>query len=60
MDNDKSSMWINPSSTTFENTLPPAATITKNLTGTGINDIDVVNRFYIRSGCCIEYSIDRY
>lgn len=46
--NDKSSMWINPSSSTFENTLPPTVNITRDLTGSGINDIDVVNRFYIR------------
>jgi hypothetical protein len=46
--NDKSSMWINPSSLTFENSLPPTATINRDLTGSGINDIDVVNRFYIR------------
>jgi hypothetical protein len=46
--NDKSSMWVNPSSSTFENTLPPTANVTRDLTGTVINDIDVVNRFYIR------------
>jgi|GEM_PF-6042972 len=46
--NDKSSIWINPSSSTFENTLPPTATITGDLTGSGVNDINPVNRFYIR------------
>ena len=45
---DKSSMWINPSSITFENAVPPAATITGDLTGTGINDINPVNRFYLK------------
>jgi hypothetical protein len=45
--NDKSSMWINPSSSTFENTLPPTATINGDLTGSGINDINPVNRFYL-------------
>jgi hypothetical protein len=46
--NDKSSMWINPSSSTFEDALPPTATITGDLTGSGVNDINPVNRFYIR------------
>ena len=46
--NDKSSCWINPPSSTFENTLPPVASITGDLTGTGINDINPLNTFYIR------------
>jgi hypothetical protein len=46
--NDKSSMWINPSPSTFENTLPPTANLSGDLTGTGANDINPVNRFYIR------------
>lgn len=46
--NDKSSLWINPSSATFENALPPTATLTGDLTGTGINDINPLNTFYIR------------
>jgi hypothetical protein len=45
---DKSSMWINPASSTFENTVPPTATLTGDLTGSGVNDINPVNRFYIR------------
>lgn len=45
--NDKSSLWINPSSSTFENALPPSANISRDLSGTGISEIDVVNRFYI-------------
>jgi hypothetical protein len=45
---DKSSLWINPSSVTFENTLPPTPLITGDLTGSGINDINPVNRFYIK------------
>jgi hypothetical protein len=45
---DKSSMWINPSSTTFENLIPPTATITGDITGTAVADISVVNRFYLR------------
>ncbi len=46
--NDKSSLWINPSSTTFEDATPPTATLTGDLTGSGINDINPLNRFYIR------------
>ena len=46
--NDKSSLWINPSSATFEDVLPPTATLTGDLTGTGINDINPLNTFYIR------------
>ena len=46
--NDKSSLWINPLSTTFENALPPTATLTGDLTGSGINDINPLNTFYIR------------
>jgi hypothetical protein len=46
--NDKSSMWINPSSSTFEDALAPTASITRDLTGSGFNDLDVLNRFYIR------------
>jgi hypothetical protein len=45
--NDKSRMWINPSSSTFENAVPPTATLNEDLTGTGANDINPVNRFYI-------------
>ena len=45
---DKSSMWINPSSSTFENLLPPTASLTSDLTGLGVNEISVVNRFQIR------------
>ena len=46
--NDKSSFWINPISSTFENTLPPTATITSNLSGGSANDINPVTSFYIR------------
>ena len=46
--NDKSSFWINPSSSTFENAVPPTATLTGDLTGVAANDIDPLNRFYIR------------
>ena len=46
--NDKSSFWINPLSSTFENTLPPTATITSNLSGGSANDINPVTSFYIR------------
>lgn len=46
--NDKSSMWINPDQSTFENSVPPAATITGDLTGSGINDINPLNRFYLK------------
>jgi hypothetical protein len=46
--NDKSSMWVNPSSSTFENLTTPTPTLTGDLTGTGINDLNLVNRFYIR------------
>jgi hypothetical protein len=46
--NDKSSFWINPSSSTFENTVPPTASITGDLTGNPTNDINPLNRFYIR------------
>lgn len=46
--NDKSGFWINPLSSTFEDALPPTATLSGDLTGTGANDINPVNRFYIR------------
>ena len=46
--NDISSFWINPSASTFENTLPPAAVITGDLTEEATNDINPVNSFYIR------------
>ena len=46
--NDNSSLWINPLASTFENALPPAATITSNLTGGSANDINPVTSFYIR------------
>ncbi len=46
--NDKSSIWINPSSMTFENADPPTANITSNLTGGSANDINPVTSFYIR------------
>ena len=45
---DKSGMWINPSSSTFEDALAPTATITGDLTGSGINDINPLNRFYLK------------
>ena len=45
---DKSSMWINPSSSTFEDALAPTATITGDLMGSGINDINPLNRFYLK------------
>lgn len=45
--NDKSSFWINPLSSTFENTLPPTAAITSNLTGKSTNDLNPVTSFYI-------------
>jgi hypothetical protein len=45
---DKSSMWINPDASTFENSIPPVATITGDLTGSGINDINPLNRFYLK------------
>jgi hypothetical protein len=46
--NDKSSMWINPSSATFENALPPTASLTSVLIVGGPNDINPVRSFYIR------------
>jgi hypothetical protein len=46
--NDKSAMWINPDPLTFENSAPPLATITGDLTGSGINDINPLNRFYLK------------
>ena len=45
--NDKSSFWINPSPSTFENALPPLANIYRDLAPTGISEIEVVNRFYL-------------
>lgn len=46
--NDKSSLWINPSGSTFEDIIPPTASLTGDLTGGAPNDINPVNRFYIR------------
>jgi len=46
--NDKSSIWINPDPLTFESSVPPAATISGDLTGSGINDINPLNRFYLK------------
>lgn len=46
--NDKSSVWINPLSSTFETEVPPTADISGDLTGTGLNDLNPVNSFYIR------------
>ncbi len=46
---DKSSIWINPPASTFETEAPPAADISRNLTGvTTANDLNGVNSFYIR------------
>ena len=46
--NDTSALWINPLSSTFEDTDPPAASLIGNLSGKPTNDINPVNRFYLR------------
>ncbi len=45
---DKSSFWINPPVTTFEDAVPPTPNLTGNLTGFPTNDINPVNSFYLR------------